>query len=272
MGSFWPVYEHAIISPIWEEKSLDFTFIHSYCPLKQSSLKELLLPELSTCLFPFSLKCTSDFCSITPLKLPLSKSLVNSTLLQPMVNSQSSSLLSYQQHVTQTLPFLLPIRISGSLGFSTSLISPSQPFWLVHPPLLDSLMLKCAKAQSLALFPSPSKSTPWWSLLVHSCKYHVLADNHQLCIYRSNFSLKIFRCIFSTVYWVSVLGYPVSIIFSTLSTLNSKSVSANNSTFPGKWNERPALRWAVHSEEAEWEQIGWSEGYIFFSDYYLNSS
>lgn len=132
-----------------------------------------------------------------------------------MVNSQSSSLLSYQQHVTQTLPFLLPIRISGSLGFSTSLISPSQPFWLVHLPLLDSLMLKCAKAQSLALFPSPSKSTPWWYLLVHSCKYHVLADNHQLCIYSSNFSLKIFRCIFSTVYWVSVLGYPVSIIFST---------------------------------------------------------
>ena len=59
MGSFWPVYKHAIISSIWEEKSLDFTFIHSYCPLKQNSLKELLLPELSTCLFPFPPKRTS---------------------------------------------------------------------------------------------------------------------------------------------------------------------------------------------------------------------
>ena len=49
------------------------------------------------------------------------------------------------------------------------------------------------------------------------------------------------------------------------STLNSKWVSAKVSTFPGKWNERPGLSWAVHSEQAEWEQMGRPEGiYTYF--------
>lgn len=59
IGSFLSIYKHAIISPILEEKSLDFTFINSYCPLQHNSLKELLLLKLSICLFSFSLKCTS---------------------------------------------------------------------------------------------------------------------------------------------------------------------------------------------------------------------
>lgn len=51
-----------------------------------------------------------------------------------------------------------------------------------------------------------------------------------------------------------------------MSTLNSWSASAYAYTLPGEWNERPALRRAVHSEDAEWEQMGWLERIHIFGE------
>ena len=93
-------------------------------------------------------------------------------------------------------------------------MTPSQTFRLVAPPLLDPTMLECAKAQSLALLLSQSKSTPWWFHSVHGFKYHVLVDSHLISISSWNFSLEIFRNILSTVYLICALGYPISITLS----------------------------------------------------------
>ena len=65
---------------------------------------------------------------------------------------------------------------------------------------------------------------------------------------------------FQLFVWLCALGYSISITFSKMSTLKSWSASANDSPFPGQWNERPALRRTVCSEEAEWKQMGWLEG------------
>lgn len=49
----------------------------------------------------------------------------------------------------------------------------------------------------------------------HSFKYHVLVNHHQISFSSPNPSLALFRYIFTTIYFISALGFPLSITFST---------------------------------------------------------
>ena len=82
------------------------------------------------------------------LKLLLSRSPMATTLLNLVVNVQSSYNFIYYQHLTQLTTFLSPHQ-----AFLLSLL-------LVHAPSSNLLMLEYSRAQSLALFFSPSTLIP----------------------------------------------------------------------------------------------------------------
>lgn len=151
----------------------------------------LLLYRNETYFFTFFLKCISirPF-HLAPSKLLLSRLPMTTLLLNSMVNSQFSSYLISQQHMTQlatpsSLKLFLHKRTTHSSNFPlTSLVILSQSSLLVLPHFSNILMLDCPRDQSLDIFSSLAIHTPLVisSILIVLKSTHILTPNFVMLV------------------------------------------------------------------------------------------